>query len=84
MPLTRWQKIDVYSPYRAKPQDLYRVMEILSDEQEFLALGDVRYALVVEIHWAATTKRIPIPPGFDRHVQNLNNTPHLFRRPTQL
>ena len=80
--MTKWQRIHAQSPHRASPTELYRVMEILSDHTTWKEFGEERFAIVLNVHKAALTKRIQIPMGFANLVQNLNNDPSLFKRPS--
>jgi hypothetical protein len=74
--LTKHQLIVAWSPYRARAEDLYQVMEVLSaDREELLIFGKDRLAVVLEIQKAAVSRRIPIPPGYQEILLKIDQTP---------
>jgi len=73
MPLTPRQLIQAYSPFRTTYEDLYRIMEILSVRDEWVALGSERFGVVRKIMGAALVRRQAIPEAFRRAFRELED-----------
>jgi hypothetical protein len=84
MPLTKWQIRLAFSPFRATGDQLQKLMEVLSDPNEWAIFGEDRFRIVFNIQKAAVTLRMPRYIPFENAIQNLKANEVLIRPGTKV
>lgn len=80
MPLDSRQMVVVQSPWGATTEELLTLMEILGDYGEWSALGERRFALVMQLEKAAVSRQIEIPAAFAAQLRNIHKLGSITQR----